>query len=300
MIKKSKENYILYSRSKGEKIVYCIVFVIFLGYALSLIFPFLWLIINSLKDGAEYSINMSLKEPFALPIKASFDNYVYAFSKMEDKATKTSFIGMFINSLWITALSSMVSVFFSSVTGYVFAKFTFRAKKVFYAIIIFSMTIPIIGTMGVSFKFYNDIGIYNTPLYVIVTNMGGLGMNFLIMYGFFRNLPWSYAESVYIDGGDDYVVFFRIMLPLAKTLIITLFVMVAIGVWNDYMTIILYMPSYPTVSAGLYKIETSLVRMGNSPVYFASLVISILPILILFICLSDTIMKNFTIGGLKG
>ena len=299
-MKKSRENHILYAKSGIEKILFAVVFVLFLLYALSMIYPFVWLVINSLKEGAEYSIGMALREPFSMPENPTFANYAYAFSRMEDKGTGTNFIGMIFNSVWFTCFSSLTAVFFSSVTGYVFAKYEFKLKRVFYAIIIFSMTIPIIGTMGVSFKFYNDIQIYDTVFFPIITNMGGIGMNFLIMYGFFKNLPWSYAEAVYVDGGDDFVIFFKIMLPMAKTLILTLFIMASIGVWNDYMTVILYMPSYPTIASGLYKIEESLVRTGNSPIYFAALVLSVLPILIVFICFSDLIMKNFTMGGLKG
>ena len=73
-----------------------------------------------------------------------------------------------------------------------------------------------------------------------------------------------------------------------------------IGGWNDYMTYILYMPDYPTIAAGMYSIEQSLFRTGQVPIYFAALVLSISPVLIVFALFSNTIMKNFTMGGLKG
>ena len=83
---------------------------------------------------------------------------------------------------------------------------------------------------------------------------------------------------------------------------LTLCIMAFIGAWNDYMTMILYMPDFPTLASGLYVIEASLKRGdgGNYPVYYAALMISCIPIIVIFSVFSDIIMSNFTIGGLKG
>ena len=145
------------------------------------------------------------------------------------------------------------------------------------------------------------MGIYNTPQFPILTNCAGFGFNFLILYGFFSNLSWSYAEAVFIDGGGHFTVFTKIMLPQALPCIVTLFITSFITCWNDYQTLLLYMPDYPTLASGIYKIQLSIKRDGTKyPEYFAGLVIAVLPILVLFSVFSDTIMSNFTVGGLKG
>lgn len=289
---------ILKQRTKSERVVFAIVFALFAFYALSLIFPFLWLIVNSFKDGAEYAIGVSLRQPFSLPEKWLFSNYTYAISQMEYNGN--TYLHMFFYSVVFSIIASLEGVFMSALTGYGFSKFQFKGKSVMYAVVIFSMTIPIIGTMGANFKLMSDLGIYNTPWYIVVANLGGFGFNFLVMYGYFKNLSWSYAEAVFVDGGGHFTAFFRIMLPQAAAPIGTLFIMAMITSWNDYMTYILYMPDYPTIAAGMYSIEQSLFRTGQVPIYFAALVLSIIPVLIVFALFSNTIMKNFTMGGLKG
>ena len=162
------------------------------------------------------------------------------------------------------------------------------------------MTIPIIGSTGSMFKLCIDMGIYNTPLYIPLTSFGGFGFNFLILYGFFCNLSWTYAEAVFIDGGGHSTAFFKIMLPQAWPPILTLAIMSFIGAWNDYMTTLLYMPDFPTLASGIYRIQKSMTRSGNYPQYFAGLMVSVVPVIVLYASFSDMIMENFTVGGLKG
>ena len=120
------------------------------------------------------------------------------------------------------------------------------------------------------------------------------------MYGFFSNISWSYAEAVFLDGGGHFTAFFKIMLPQAKACILTLCIVAFIGNWNDYMTSLLFLPSYPTVASGLYLITRDAARDNQVPLSFAALVVSVVPVVVVFACFSDTIMKNFSVGGLKG
>ena len=187
----------------------------------------------------------------------------------------------------------------SSVTGYCMAKYTFKARNVIYAIAIFCMTIPIVGNMASYYKLIYELNIYDTPIYVVVTHLGAWGFNFLVMYATFKNISWSYAEAVFIDGGNHFTVFFRIMLPLAMPMVTTLFILSAIAGWNDYTTPMLYFPSFPNVAMGLYMVSQTLTR-GDMSTYYAALVITTVPVVALFAGFSDKIMKNYSIGGLKG
>lgn len=301
--KKVRERNILTSRGTGEKVIFAVVFVFFTIYALSLIFPIFYLFINSFQSKLDYYNNLGTEgNAFALPEVWKWENYVTALSNMFAHDSYGNQIGlpeMFFNSLWYVVFSVGLSILGCSFTGYALSKYDFFGRKAIYAVIIFTMTIPIIGSTGASFKLMVDLGIYNTPL-VLVTSFGGFGFNFLILYGFFKNLSWSYAEAVFIDGGGHFTVFFKVMLPMTKAPIFTLAVMAAISAWNDYNTPLLYMPDYPTVASGLYKIKESFMRVGDTPAYFAGLIMSMIPVIVLFSCCSGTIMKNFTMGGLKG
>lgn len=302
---KMSESSILRKRNPREKVLFGIIFVIFTIYALSLVFPFLYMLMNSFKDTYAY-----LEESFgggthlAFPTEWVFANYGAAFTEMAVQTSSGATVGfplMFLNSIWYSVLCTASGVFASALTSYCIAKYKFRFRGILYGIAIFSMTIPIIGNTGSFFKLINQLGLYNSPLYPLVTAFGGFGFNFLVLYGFFKSLPWSYAEATFIDGGGHFTVFFRIMLPQAWPAMLTLCIMSFIGAWNDYMTMILYMPDFPTLASGLYVIESAIKRGdgGSYPIYYAALLIACVPIIAIFAGFSEVIMSNFTVGGLK-
>ncbi len=290
---------ILYKRSASEKILFGIVFVIFFAYALSLVLPFVWLIMNSLQDSKVYNTNLANNINFEVPKTLIWSNYSYAFENLE--YADTNILGMAFNSVWYTAVNVFGNLFAASMVAYILAKYEFKARNFIYGVIIFCMTVPIVGTTGAHMRLVTQvIPIYNTPLYPILKNFSGMGMNFLVMYGFFKNISWSYAEAAFVDGASDFLVFFQIMLPQALAGVITLGIMSAIGAWNAYMDVLLYLPDYPTIASGLYGVSRVLPRKGLAPVYFAALVLSLIPIFAVFLCFSDLIMQNFAVGGLKG
>ena len=297
--KKIRESSILYQRSKGEKVLFGIVFVLFFLYAASLIFPLLWLLINSLQDRTIYEVNLALSNAFEFPSALHWENYSYAFTQLSYNGA--NIFMMFFNSIWYTLAYTLGGVLMSAFTGYALAKYRFKLRGFMYGVIIFTMTIPTVGTTGALFNLvYNVLHIYDSPLYVILKHLCGTGLNFLVLYGFFRNVSWSYAEAAFMDGAGHARVFFSIMLPQALPAIVTLSIVSGIAAWNDYMDVLMYLPSFPTIASGMYGVSRTLPRQGYSTVYFAALVISMLPILILFTCFSNVIMKNFAVGGLKG
>ncbi len=290
---------VLNKRSKLAQTAFIIVFIIFCIYAFTLIFPFLWMLMSSLKDSAMYEIDITIGKPFRWPEILVWSNYAAVFNKLE--ANGTSYFGMFFNSVWYSVIACTLSVLMPSIVGYCLSKFDFRGRNFLYALAIFSMTIPLMGNMGAAYKLYGQLKLFDNPLFVVITNLGGLGgMNFMIFYGFFKNISWSYVEAVYIDGGGDYTAFFRIMLPQALPMMITLFIMSFIGTWNDYMTVILYLPSYPTIASGMYTVANTLQRTGQTPVYFAGLIVSMIPVLVLFFIFSDKMLTSVSFGGIKG
>lgn len=303
-MKKVKETNILSKRSAYERILFGIVFVIFAIYAISLLYPLFYLCTTSFKDSYIYETDIINGKLFALPKLGELDfmNYPEALNKMFIMNTygrEIYLYEMFFNSIWYTIGSSLGGVLVSSFTAYALSKYKFIGRNAIYAVIIFTMTIPIIGSTGSTLKLLSTLQIYNTPMFLI-TALSGFGFNFMILYGFFKSLPWSYAEAVFIDGGGHFTAFFKIMLPQAKASIITLVIMAGIGAWNDYTTSLLYMPDFPTIASGLYRVQEVAVDTGDMPMYFAGLMLSIIPVIVLFSCCSDTIMKNFTMGGLKG
>ncbi len=281
----------------SQKVVFSVVFVLFAIYALSMIIPFCILILYSLENNIAYEINLG--QPFRFPDKLVFDNYIYAFSELEYRGT--GFFGMVFNSLWYTAIATVGPLAANTCVGYAVSKYKFKLRNVYYGVLIFCMTVPIIGTTGATMKLYTDLGLYNTgPLLQIMTHLGAGGIGFLVIYAFFKNISWEYAEAALIDGAGHFTVFFRIMVPMAIPAMGALALINGIGAWNAYQDVLLYNPDWPTLASGLYGLSRTLPRLGNTPAYYAALVISLIPILVIFCLFSDKIMKNFSVGGLKG
>lgn len=281
-------------RIGAEKILFIVVFIIFSLQAMTMVLPLIWMIISSCKGSLEYAAG----DAFALPKQWYFSNYIQAFKTLN--VGNTSFWGMIFNSIWYTAIVTSLTAFMPAITGYVFSKYNFKAKPMMFAIAITALTIPIVGSSASHMRIVSWLGIYNTPLYPIVTSLGGFGMTFLVYYGFFKSVSWAYAEAGMMDGAGPFTIFFKIMIPQAVPIIITYAITGAIATWNEYQTIILYLPSYPTLAMGLFEYQSNAIRLANYPIYFAGLLISMIPTLLIFGVFSNRIMTSLSLGGLKG
>ncbi len=279
-------------RSRTEKIVLAFVFVFFILYTVSLLIPFFWAFISSLKTDDEY-----FEKVFAWPRDWLFSNYIRAFREFE--VYGVSFMGMFGNSLWLTVMGTFISIMVTSMTAYTIAKYNFVGNRFIYRLAIFIMVIPIVGNLPAQYKLILDLGI-NNPVGILLLYTGGFGMNFIILHGAYRSISWNYAEAAFIDGASDWTVYWRIMLPQAVPSLIALSILGAIGIWNDYMTPFLYLKTTPTLALGIYQFDVMQQYRSNVPIYYCGVLMSMLPILILFCCMQKTIMTNTVAGALKG
>lgn len=296
----------LLGKSTQEKVVYSLVFVFFVLWSFVLLYPVFWVLLNSLKSADQYYADIMpvVGNPFALPEDWMFSNYIDAFMNISLRTATgyATFWDMLFNTVWYCVLRVFMSVFIPMATAYAMAKYRFHGREFIYTFVVISLIIPIFGTGGASFTFYYDIGVYNSPLFVIFTGLGGFGGSFLIMYGYFKSVSWEYAEAVFIDGGGHWTVFLKVMIPMALPIGVTFAVLSFIGAWNDYGTMLVYLPDYPTLASAVYDLSQgndSLAQV-NPPTYFSLLIIMTIPVLAAFVAFSDVIMNNLTIGGIKG
>lgn len=289
---------ILFRRSHGEKVVFTLMFAFFFLYAASLLFPFIWLVMSSLKTGIEFADDIAMGgNAFSLPDVPLFRNYIVAFSKFNYLGV--DFFGLMMNSVIYIAAVTVGSIFFPSVLGYCLSKYTFKLRGVIYGIGIFTMTIPIVGSMGAAYRLINLLGLYDTRLYLITSLVANFGFNFLIMYGFFQNISWSYAEAVFVDGGGHFTVFFRIMLPQAINIFGSLFLLAWVGEWNNYSGALLYLSELPTLASGIYLFELDMIYNVRRDILYAAYMISAVPPLVLFVLFNNALTSNVSLGGIK-
>ena len=292
ILKKNRRTLLEKRRGVSERVAFGVAFFIFAVYSLCIIFLFLWAFMSSLKENREFFQN-----PFSLPQKWLFSNYVDAFNVLH--YGNTNFIGMIFNSIWFTSGSLFLSIMMCSLTGYVFARYDFRGKNFIYTVAIFVMVIPLMGSGAAGYRLIYSLGLNDSPLYLI-TSLGGFGMNFIILNGVFKGIPKDYMEASFIDGGGHFYTYFRIILPMAMAPISALAITGFIGGWNDYMTTIMYMEKFPTLAAGLYFYQRELEYASNEPLYFAGALMCAVPVLTIFAVFQNKFMENITVGGLKG
>lgn len=279
-------------RSLTEKIFLGVLHVWFMLYVLSIFFVIIWAVLSSLKSNLDF-YNNSL----GLPQRWMFSNYIDAFNVLEYSDTRI--LGMIFNSLWQTFGSLFLGLLSASTLGYIFAKYEFRGKSIMITIIITILTLPLMTSSASGYKLIYDLGLNDSPLYLI-TKIGGYGMNFMYFYAMFKGVPWSYAEAGFMDGAGHVYTYVRIMLPMVAPAFFALGINGFIGGWNDYMTSFMYLRTMPSLAAGLYFFRAVVERQGGDPTYFAGSILSAIVPVTIFIVFQNKIMDKVALGGLKG
>lgn len=288
-----------------DKIFKAFLWILMFVYCISMLIPIVWMLFTSLKDNDEFILNT-----FGLPKSFLFQNYSELFDKFYmDVSTangiiRYGFFSMVLYSIIWAFIGPLLSLFFTVSTAYVLSKFNrFRFIRFLYSLGIFVMIFPVIGSGASLMYVYKQLGVYNNMLLMILKNptMCFYGTNFLIMYSAFKNLSWSYVEAVYVDGGNNFTAYFKVMLPMVLPSCAVLYVLSALLHWNDYITFLMYLPSYPNLSYGLYLFQyNAAFYMIGMPVVMAGFAVTMIPAIILFASSQKLIMSKFTLGGLKG
>ncbi len=282
--------------STPAKIILWVIFVIFSVYAFTLIFPFAWMFVNSFKTNQEFFTNV-----WALPQSFSFRNYTSVLGyNMQTSAGTFNITHMFLLSVGITLAATVINTLLSTMAAYVIARYKFRGRNLLYSVALFTLIMPIVGTLPAQFRLMQNLGLYNSIIGILILYSGSFGFTFFIMHGYFKNISPTYAEAAFVDGASDFQVFLRIMLPMAKPIMISLAIIYGIGIWNDYITPSIYLKNYPTLAVGIRYLTQTMVSTGAYAEMFATMIISIVPILAIFIAFRNTIMENMVAGGLKG
>ena len=280
-----------------QRIVKWIVFIIFAFYAMTLLFPFAWMLLNSFKTNSDFVRNI-----WGFPKKIIFDNYINAFIKttIPVSGKKYNIASMFGFSIFITLSATVINTFLSTCVAYVVAKYKFVGRNILFSIALFALILPTAGTLVAQYKLMTALKLTNTIVGLLILYSGSFGFTFFIMQGIFKGISWTYAEAAFIDGASDFKVFIKIMIPMAWPTMVSLAVIYSIGIWNDYTTPSLYLRKYPTLAVGMRNLTDSLQKRGAYSEMFAAMLVSLIPILVLFISFQKTIMENTIAGGLKG
>jgi len=258
-----------------------------------MIFPFVWMVINSFNsEGSILKIPPKII-PDKLFKKDMFENYITVLRDY-------NFLRYTLNSFIVTSLASLGQIFTCSMAGFAFARMRFRGKNVVFALLLSTMMIPVQVTIIPEFILMMKLGWLDTfaPLIIPSFLVGSFGT---FMYKeFFENIPRDLEDAATIDGAGPLSMFLRIFFPLSTVQTITLFIIAFMNNWNDLLRPILYLHSTKlmTVTMALtqfqseYRVRWSWLLTGA--------VLSILPLLIVYITLQRFVIEGITHTGLKG
>lgn len=262
--------------------------VIFIFY----MFPFYLIVLNSFKAKRDI-----IKSPLSWGGKKgfTFDNFVTAFEKMD-------FLHVLGNSVIITVCSVFLIIIFSSMAAWIFVRKDWLINKVLFMLMLFSMVIPFQVVMIPLISIYGGtFGLLNHRGTLIFMHLGfSVSMAVFMFHGFIKgSIPLSLEEAAQIDGASRFRTFFQIVFPLLKPTTATLIILYALSVWNDYL-----LPSLILTGKSLYTlpIATKLFQgaYGNDmDLLMAALVMTIIPVIVLYIALQKYIVAGVVAGAVK-
>ncbi|GAB2552976.1 carbohydrate ABC transporter permease [Gracilibacillus alcaliphilus] len=256
--------------------------------AIAYLFPIVWLLLSSLKTGGElFSFPLSI-----LPENPTLENYTYSWNTMD-------FMKYFINTMFVAVTTTVLTVLASATCGYALAKYKYKWLNVFLICMLATTMLPTEVIMTPTFSVILNLGLYDNLAGLIIPSINTATGIFMFRQ-YFLTVPNDLIESARIDGANEGRIFFNMMLPIAKPVVITLAIFSFQWRWNDYIWPLLVVsdPDNYTVQIAL----RSIVGADNIDwvLLLASSIISLVPMFIIFIVFQRYIMDTSATSGLKG
>ena len=268
---------------------YVLITFIFTG-AIIMAFPFIWMVLTSLKYSDEiYRLPMTILPDDFL----NSENYYIVFERQP-------FLRFFLNSFIVAVGSTVISLFFSSLAGYAFAKFEFPGKEVlFFAFILAVLMIPFEVIVIPLYLLFNRLGLVDTYLGIMGPGMIS-AFGIFIMRQFIVSIPNDYLDAARIDGHSEFQIFLRIIIPLSGPALATLGTIKFIWTWNEFLwpLVMVNSENIRTVTLGL-STYTGLWHTDYNVVTAAAF-LSVIPMLIIYLFLQNFVIEGMTMTGLKG
>lgn len=259
-------------------------------WSLFTIFVITWVIISSFKTNAEI-----FRSVFSLPKVWQIENYIDAWSQ-------GNFALYLRNSLILTGFSVAGVLLVSAPAAYVLSRYDFIGRNLFTTTFIAGMGIPYSLVLIPLYVFMTQLKLINTLPGMILVYIGlSIPFTVYILTGFFVTLPKELEDAASIDGCNDFQVFTKVMLPLASPGLLTAGIFNAIGMWNEYQLVLVFMGDEKgrTLALGLYSLQNAMQYTGDWVGLFAGVCIIMVPTIILYLVLSEKMISGITMGALK-
>ncbi|WP_055107219.1 carbohydrate ABC transporter permease [Paenibacillus ihumii] len=268
-----------------------LVYTVIIMGALAFLFPFVYMILTSFIKSA-YSLPRP-KEIFS--VVPNLDNYFLVWNK-------NNFARYFLNSALVTVVSMVGSMLLGCLTAYGFARFQFPGKELLFRVFLLTTMIPGVINIIPQFLIIKNLGLVSTywGLWLIYIGGGVVGSTFFLR-GFFQSIPKEYEESVLIDGGGNWRIFWNIYLPQSLPAIGTLAVLSFQGTWEEYFTALVIIKDEAMRTLPIALLMFNDKYATNYGWVFAASIIALIPTVLLYIVFQKRFVQGgFNEGGVKG
>ncbi|MEW6287583.1 MAG: carbohydrate ABC transporter permease [Chloroflexota bacterium] len=254
------------------------------------VFPMLWTIFASFKTSPEI-----FNDPWGIPDVFQFQNYVTAWTKMN--------AGTYIlNSLIVSAGSLLLIMGLGSMIAYVLARYDFRGNRFFFFFFVSGMMIPGYLAFIPAWFLHRSLGLLDTYWSLIIQYTAfNLPFTVFMLQSFFKTLPKELEEAALVDGASLFTVFFKIMLPLSKSGLLTVSVFNFLGVWNEFTWALITISDekLKTLPLGAVNIMQQAKYATDWGAMFAGFVIILIPTFAVYILFQSKLTEGITVGALK-
>jgi multiple sugar transport system permease protein len=257
--------------------------------AIVVFFPFFWMAVTSLKTPPEIQ---------RVPLQIAPDSWLH-FANYVEVFKREPFLRYLLNSALVATVAAVSSVVVSSLAGFGFAKYRFPGRDVFFLAIVGILMVPFQSVVVPLYVWMNEFGLIDTYAGIVMPDLVSVFGVFLMRQAI-EVIPNDYIDAARIDGASDIRIFFSVVLPSVKPAIATLLIIKFMWSWNEF-----FWPMVVTTSAQMKVVTTGLMSFTN--MYFieynlltAAAVISILPILVIFVTLQRWVVQAVVMSGMKG
>lgn len=256
------------------------------------LFPFFWVVLSSLKPTSE----IHSKEVSFIPKHITVENYRNLFQNM------IGFDRYYLNSLLVTIGTVGLALLLGSLAAYAFARFEFRGREVLFYVLVFSMFLPgEIALIGRFELFFRLKLINKLSGLILAYAAGSMALVLFIMRNVFRGIPQDMIDAARIDGASNWQIFWEIMIPLSKTGLVAAGVLTFMGAWNEFLfaLTITWSNAARTLPVGIMMLRDQYEHWEYG-MLFATVMLSFLPVMVLFIVLQKQFIRGATAGAIKG
>lgn len=259
-------------------------------WALMVAVPLLFIVLQALKTNREYFAGI-----WSFPQAPQWQNFINAWNKI-------GMLQSFLNTIYYVGVSLFLGLFLTALSAYAFTRIQWRGRKLVWNLVILSLFLPGINALVPEYLIMRSLGLTNSiPGLILLSSLGMNAFNLLLLGGFMQTIPRELEESADIDGATIFRMFRSIILPLSVPGLVTVGIFRFLGLYNNFIGPYIYLePRRYPIGVTLYNANARMMYQNDYVTMFAGVLISMVPVILVYVLFQNRIIEGATLGSLKG